>query len=99
MQFVLRSKLYLTKFLNSVQFLNKICGSLTKKKYITKAKRHVPECVQFLNGVLYLAVDWSAEANKTSPLLTSFELTAIYESFRKTKVKLVPSKKTYNLKL
>ena len=51
-------------------------------EYIYKAKRLVPECIQYLNGVVLLAI------KSADDKLKQFELSSVYETMRKTKLSL-----------
>jgi nucleolar protein 14 len=57
-------------------------------EFISLSKRFIPECIQYLNGVLYLSIDWKKEEH-----LKQYDLSTIYESFKKSQLKLLVSKK------
>lgn len=61
-------------------------------KFISKPRRFIPECIQFLNGILYLSIDWSSQTEK----LTKYDMTTVFEVFRRSQMKLLINEKTYD---
>ena len=50
----------------------------------------MPECVQYLNGVLYLAADLSSTATTDNEApLAHYESSTLYEAFKRTKLSLL----------
>ncbi|RNA32622.1 nucleolar 14 [Brachionus plicatilis] len=57
-------------------------------EFVSKSKRYIPECVQFLNGALYLAANINSKNINQNLSLSNFELSTIFESFKRTKLRL-----------
>ena len=60
------------------------------------SKRFIPECLQYLNGIFYLSIDW-ANLTKEQKSLSQYELSTIYESFKKTQLNFVVKNKLTKL--
>jgi hypothetical protein len=86
-------------------YLIKICLEVTKltifyeneikfifKKFISRSKRYIPECIQFLTSVLYLAID----RNQTKSNLNAYQTSVILETFKRTKIDLVVNNSSVN---
>lgn len=53
---------------------------------MNKSNRYIPECIQFLNGALYLA---TGSKNKDhNKKISDYELSTIFESFKRSKINL-----------
>lgn len=60
---------------------------------MNKSRRYIPECIQFLNGVIYLAADFNSNNKDQNKSLSEFELSTIFESFKRSRVKLLITQK------
>ena len=49
--------------------------------------------VQYLNGILYLSIDWEKKPNQIVLQKYSYEFSTISESFKKTNLKLILTNK------